>query len=296
MAEIAALGAALCWALGTLCAADAARRLGGMTFTRWRSVLVLILLVGYLAVRGFDFQAIHHWPWIVASACVGIFISDSALFVGLARLGPRRNAIVFATNAPLTAILAWLFLGEQFTAIIILGCLLVIAGVIIAIVYGKRRDQIHTWESIQGSLFVGLLIGLLAALGQAASSLLITPVLNAGVDPATVAAGRIAVAVVALFALRGLLPRWTRAKEPISYRNFWALFASGLLGMAVGMTLLLYAFAHGSVGLSAILSSTTPVMLLPLTWWISRERPALGAWLGASLAVAGTAIILYTPV
>ena len=62
--------------------------------------------------------------------------------------------------------------------------------------------------------------------------------------------------------------------------------------MALGMTLLLYAFKHGSVGLSAALSSTTPVLLIPMIWWLSGERPAIGAWLGALLAVAGCALIV----
>ena len=55
---------------------------------------------------------------------------------------------------------------------------------------------------------------------------------------------------------------------------------------------MLWAFEHGRVGLSAALSSTAPVLLVPLIWLVSRERPAAGAWLGASLAVAGAALIV----
>jgi drug/metabolite transporter (DMT)-like permease len=43
----------------------------------------------------------------------------------------------------------------------------------------------------------------------------------------------------------------------------------------------------------AVLSSTSPVLVLPLLWMTSRERPAAGAWLGATVAVLGTALILW---
>jgi drug/metabolite transporter (DMT)-like permease len=62
--------------------------------------------------------------------------------------------------------------------------------------------------------------------------------------------------------------------------------------MALGMTLILQAMRHGQAGLVAVLSSVTPVLILPLLWLVYRRRPALGAWVGASFAVAGTALIL----
>ena len=39
-------------------------------------------------------------------------------------------------------------------------------------------------------------------------------------------------------------------------------------------------------GVVAILSSVTPVLVLPILWWQLRRAPAWGAWLGAGLTVA----------
>jgi len=44
-----------------------------------------------------------------------------------------------------------------------LGSLLV-AGVVWAIVWGKRSDEAHHWEETRGRLAVGVALGLLAAL------------------------------------------------------------------------------------------------------------------------------------
>jgi drug/metabolite transporter (DMT)-like permease len=62
--------------------------------------------------------------------------------------------------------------------------------------------------------------------------------------------------------------------------------------MALGMTLILAALRNGQANLVGILSSLTPVLLLPFLWLIYKRRPAVGAWLGAGMAVLGTALIM----
>ncbi len=67
---------------------------------------------------------------------------------------------------------------------------------------------------------------------------------------------------------------------------------SAAVAMALGMTMILIALRDGQAGLVAVLSSVTPVLILPLLWLVYQRRPANGAWLGAALAVLGTALIL----
>ncbi len=61
--------------------------------------------------------------------------------------------------------------------------------------------------------------------------------------------------------------------------------------MGVGMTLLLYALSGGEVGIVSTLSATTPVILLPVLWWQTKEFPAIGAWVGAFLVIVGCSLI-----
>lgn len=291
-ASLAALGAAACWAIGSTIAADASRAMGGIAFTRLRMVFVVIMLLAWLAFVDQPVLADGTLSILILSGLIGIFIGDTALFVTLSRLGPRRTSILFSANAPFTAVLAWWWLDERFSAPAAVGCALVALGVVVAIIYGKRREQRHVWESVRGSLIVGVAIGLLAALGQSVGSLLAKPALDAGTDPVTAATVRNLAALAGLYASRWLLPRYTRPSTPLTPMLTLRLAASGFFGMALGMTLLLYAFQHGSVGLSAALSSTTPILLIPIIWCLSRERPAAGAWLGAALAVVGSAMIV----
>ena len=67
----------------------------------------------------------------------------------------------------------------------------------------------------------------------------------------------------------------------------------GVLGIGLGMTLFLIALTLTDAAVVATLSSMTPVALLPLIWIVTRQRPALLAWVGAGLAGLGTALLLY---
>lgn len=69
---------------------------------------------------------------------------------------------------------------------------------------------------------------------------------------------------------------------------FFGLLAAAC--QAVG--LILFALAHYNTGVVAVLGSTAPVLLLPMTWLKTRRCPPIAAWAGACLAVAGTSLIL----
>jgi len=98
-----------------------------------------------------------------------------------------------------------------------------------------------------------------------------------------------------IFALPGLvlLSRLPGFREPKAVTSEIALrsAASGLLGMGIGMTLVLFALSGQPVGIVSTLSSTTPVAILPLLWATTGVRPAPAAWLGAACAVIGAAAI-----
>lgn len=67
---------------------------------------------------------------------------------------------------------------------------------------------------------------------------------------------------------------------------------NALLSMGIGMTLILQALKLGDAGMVAMLSSISPVLVVPLLWLVYKRRPALGAWLGAAMTVGGTILIL----
>ena len=291
--ELAALGSALCWSLTGIISTTPARYLGGIAYTRIRMLIVFVLMMAWVIPTGaLATLAAGTWPAIILSGLVGIFIGDTALFTAMARLGPRRTGVLFATNAPMTVVIAWIWFGESLGPFEIAGCAAVAAGVSIAIFFARGAGGSHALETVQGPLWPGVLIGLLAALCQAVGALMAKPALMAGADPVAVTAVRVGVSALALHAALLLPLTVVRPRNALNLPMFLRATLAGILGLAVGMSLLLYAFAHGNAGIASILSTTSPVMVLPLLWLVTRQRPSAGAWIGAMICVTGTALIL----
>jgi uncharacterized membrane protein len=68
---------------------------------------------------------------------------------------------------------------------------------------------------------------------------------------------------------------------------------SAFFGTVLGMSLLMAALHGGNVGIVSTLSSMTPVLILPMVWLRTGERPSMSAWLGAALAILGTGLISW---
>lgn len=293
IAECSALATALCWSFGGLLATTPTRALGPLRFNRIRLTLVSLLLVfAALATGGFHSLDLHSALILTASAMIGIFVGDNMLYATLKRLGPRRTGILFTTNAPITVILGLFFLGETPPWATAAGCVLIVLGVFLAVFCGTTSPQKHAFEQVQGSLGWGLVLGFSSALCQSISVLIARPVMAAGVDAIAASALRVGTAALALHLFMLILPHKTEQPVPsASLKIFCQIGLSGLVGLALGMTFLLYALAHGPAGMVSTLSATSPILILPILWMATGERPAPGAWLGACLAVLGIACI-----
>lgn len=287
--DLAALGAACSIALSNLLATPAIRQLGPVVFNCWRLAAALLFVLGIALLRG-------HWSWpsaeqvltLGASSVIGTVIADSCFYVAMARLGPRRTAVLYTMWAAFAALLGYTVLGEALSWRKVFGIGCVVCGVWLAILF-RQPGGVVADEKIHGSLRAGVLFGLLAALSAAAAVLIARPVMAAGVDPPIAAAIRATIGLVGLIAM-SRLPGF-RAPLPVNTAVAVRSAASGILGMGVGMTLVLFALSARPVGVVSTLSSTTPVVILPMLWWTNGVRPPAAAWIGALFAVIGVAAI-----
>jgi drug/metabolite transporter (DMT)-like permease len=293
IAECSALAAALCWSFGGLLSTTATRALGAVRFNRIRlSIVSCILVVVTLVAGGWRTLDRHSLLVLALSAVIGIFIGDTLLYAALKRIGPRRMGILFTTNAPITVILGYFFLKETLPLNAGLGCLLIMIGVLLAVFCGTRVSQKHAFEKVQGSLALGLLLGFLSALCQSISVLIARPIMVAGVDAVAASALRVGTAALLLNLVFLLRPsQGEQSTVPLTRQLMGMTAMSGIVGMALGMTFVLFALAHGPAGLVSTLSATSPILILPVLWIATRERPAPCAWVGAFLAVLGVACI-----
>ena len=288
--ELAALGTAACWATTGLFAADAVRALGPFYFNLLRQGFVTVLLAVIVLLTGAWVEP--GWPAVLTlalSGIVGILIGDTFNFAAVGRIGPRRAGAVFALNAPMAALMGWAILGEALPPIAILGICVTACGVALAIL-GRPASNAHRFETLQGTIFIGFLFGLGAAFGQAAGSLIARPLMHGGLDPYLASLFRVGASGLAM-GMTAVPPHSPAAPKSIS-RNVLLLTAgTAIIGLLIGMTLFLYALQGSKTGIIATLSATSPVIILPLLWLRTGQRPSTLSWCGAALAVTGLALI-----
>lgn len=290
--ELAALGAATCWAITGLIAAGPAGHLGSLAYNRGRQTLVAVLFVLYALVTGAwrDVDTALIAP-LMLSGFIGIFLGDTLLFAGLNRIGPRRSGIVFALNAPIAAVLGFVVLGETLSLKAVAGVAITAVGVALAILFGTRGSQSHAWEKVKGPLWIGVAFGLGAATGQAVGSIIARPIMETGIDPILASVFRAGAAALCLSLLMSLPLPAVKARGPLTLKVAAMTALSAIIAVAIGMTLLLFALSGGKVGIVSTLSATSPAIILPMLWLVTGERPAAGAWAGAALVVVGLALI-----
>jgi drug/metabolite transporter (DMT)-like permease len=288
--ELAALGTATCWATTGLISADAVRALGAFHFNLIRQVLVTVLL-GLIvwATNVWAGQTVQTMAILAASGVIGILIGDTLNFAAVGRIGPRRAGAVFALNAPMAALLGWVVLGEALSLQAVAGICITAGGVAVAIL-GRPRANAHRLEAVQGVLMSGFLFGLGAALGQATGSLIARPIMHGGMDPYLASLFRVGASGLTM----GLLAATSFAPPRPTVITRAALIltaATAILGLLIGMTLFLYALQGSQTGIIATLSATSPVIILPLLWLRTGQRPTLLSFVGAAMAVLGLGLI-----
>lgn len=287
LAVVLSLGAAVVFSLSAMAVNAVAGRVGVFQLARWQMAIAFALTAGSAALTG-GWAAVEPWQvgFLAASSAVGIMLATSTYLAAIYAAGPRITALLFSLAAPFAVLEGWLFLDETLSLPQLSGIGLILAGLLLAILAGRSR---HPDDSPRRPLWQGVVLGVVTAIGQATGSLLARPAMEAGMDPFAAMAIRSGLGFVFFVGLM-VLPM-ARADRLPSGRDLRNVGLSAFFGMFLGMCLMMAALASGDVGIVTTLTSTTPILILPMVWFATRRAPGLPAWIGAALAVAGTALI-----
>ena len=110
-------------------------------------------------------------------------------------------------------------------------------------------------------------------------------------DPIIVSYLRVLVAAIIMFGSLFFIKNnqlWEKMKN-IKVTLF-SIFL-GFMGMGVGMTMLIYALKYGNPGVISTLSSTMPIMIIPILWIVTKNYAGHLAVVGATLTCVGAGII-----
>jgi drug/metabolite transporter (DMT)-like permease len=290
--EFAALGTAVCWAAGSNFFAAAGQRLGSVVLNRLRiTVAAVFLCTALFVLRG------SPWPvwatsWqvvlLAASGLVGFVFGDNYYFRSLVILGPGRAALVTSTAPIFTLLFAWPLLGERPGPLVLLGMALTLGGIAWVIWEREHPAQAH----VEGSMFVGVVAGVLAAVGQAGGYVLSKLALRTGLDPLSATVIRIVAAAVCIWLLAAAQRDVRRTLAALRDRRGSAFMVGGAFcGPFLGVTLSLTALKFIEAGVAASITAIYPVLTLLLSSRFHGERLTLRTLAGALVAVAGVVVL-----
>lgn len=261
-----------------------------LRLARWQMLCAFVMTAAMsLALGGWRGVEVWQLSLLALSSLFGIIIASTTYFAAIYTAGPRTTALLFSLTSPFALALGYLVLDEHVTAFQGAGIVLVLAGIVLAI--GAPERSVLATNPSRRNARLGILLGVVTALGQAAGSLAARPVMASGVEPFTAMAVRAGVGAFFFMALALVPLGFIRRPYVFSSRDFGMAAGAALFGTALGMSLLMAALVGGDVGIVSTLSSMTPVVILPMIWARTGNAPPARSWFGAALAVAGTAMI-----
>jgi drug/metabolite transporter (DMT)-like permease len=290
--ELAGLATSFFFAMTALIFTSAARMVGSQVTNRMRLVIALIYLVILNLVlfrEPLPFSAEpSRWLWLSISGVVGLSLGDAFLFQALVSVGPRLGTLLLSLAPVFGSIIAWFFFGEVLSGWQITGILLALAGIAWVVMSHKEPP-----DTPRGHTRRGVIFGVLAGLGQAIGLVLSKQGMSGDFSPFQANAIRMLAAVAFIWAWAAVEGKagatLTALREKPHALRLLALGA--LVGPVLGVTSSLLAVQHAEVGVASTLMSLSPVILLPVSYFLLKERIGWQAVMGTILAIAGVAVL-----
>lgn len=270
--------------------AGAIRRVGSVQVNVARLVIAAVLLLITILAANLNLHlSLAQVANLGISGFIGLVFGDTFLFKSFHVNGARISMLIMSLAPAISAMLAFIVLGESLSLWGIAGIVVTTLG--IAVVVVANRQRLSEQVKITGR---GLAYGFFGAVGQGGGLVFARLAFNEGEINGFVATFvRIA---ASLLVLLPLTLATSRVKKPVKmfFREKRALaltIGGAIFGPYLGITFSLIAIAHTKVGIAATLMATVPILMLPLVRIIYKEHLTWHAIVGASVAVAGVAIL-----
>ncbi len=284
----AALGSAMAWAMGSILyrkIGDAASPLG---MNLGKGLLGLALLAIWLLFVGVEPMDTRSVVYLAISGLLGIALGDTFFFMALVRIDPRQTLLLGTVGQVFTVLLALLFLGERPTTLTWIGIVLVLGGVTWVLRERLPRESRERRKVRAAGIAYGLIASILM------SSSIITAKVGVATVPTVQATGLRLLSGMVGLGLYGLATRDLRAwLQPFANVSLLrSIIVAVVVTIFGGFWLSIVSLKYIDASAATILTSTEPLFVLPLVVLFLGERVSFKAVLGASVAVAGVALVL----
>lgn len=290
--EIAALATSFFFALTSIIFAATGRMIGSQATNRIRLIFALIYLVVLNTIlfrEPLPFSAASsRWVWLSISGVIGLSLGDTFYFQSLVSVGPRLGSLLLSLAPIFGSIIAWVFFSETLTVLQITGIVVALAGIgWVVMSHEAPPDTPH------GHTKRGVFFGVLAGLGQAVGLVLSKQGMFGVFSPFQANAIRMLAAMLFTWLLTfgegkaGATISALREKP----RVIGLIALGALVGPLLGVSASLLAVQHAEIGVASTLMALPPVIVLPISYFVLKEKIGWQAVAGTILAIAGVAIL-----
>jgi drug/metabolite transporter (DMT)-like permease len=291
---VAAFLTTLFFSLSTIFANRSLRAVGATRANLGRLLFAAIVLGAYAHLFGGGVGGAGR-DWLLLSGVIGMGLGDLAVFAALPLLGSRLTVLMTqCLAAPLAIVAEWLWLGTVLTGTQLLWGFVILGGVLVALLPSRSSPPKVTIRPI------GFLFGFLAACGQGFGAVVsrkgnaLAALAGEPIDGLTAAYQRIlgglAITLIWL-AARALLsakPSVPSPPEPAPpWRAYLWIPANAGCGAIIGVSCYQWSLATTPSGIVLPIVACTPLVIIPLSYWLENERPTRRSLLGGIIAVSG---------
>ncbi len=292
--EFAALATALFFTATSTMFTLAGRQVGSLVLNRSRLILAIIFLIGAHLVLRVPLPihaAPDRWLWLSLSGVIGLVMGDAFLFQAFIWIGPRLSMLLMGLAPVLAAVLAWLFLSETLTGWQIVGILITLVGTSWVILDRNGYQQKNATD--KRNYLMGILFGLGGATGQAVGLITAKEGLGGNFPALSGTLIRMLAAALTLWAITFLSGQAKKTIQQVVNHPRASLFILGgaFTGPFLGVTFSLLAIQHTEVGVASTIMALPPVFLLPVGYFVFKEKLEWHAILGTALAMLGVALL-----
>lgn len=288
---LAAFLATFLFAISIVFANRSVRASGARRANLGRLLVAVVALGLYAHTFGTGFASAST-PWLITSGVVGMGLGDLGVFAALPLIGSRLTVLMTqCLAAPIAALAEWMWLGTRLTVAQMLWSAITLAGVALALMPSRANPPRVPIRP------VGFVFGLIGALGQGLGAIISRKgyfvALAAGetsINGITAAYHRIIgglVLVAGYFLIRHLL-RHPVAPASHPEKHSWKWYvANGFAGPVLGVSCYQWALISAPAGVVLPIVATTPLVAIPLTFWLEGDRPSKRSIAGGVIAVVG---------
>ena len=298
LGELISIGVAFSWTATALLSEFGSKRLGNLTLNVLRMALALVfslvlfgVVTGEPLPTGVSSEAIG---WMLLSGVVGYVIGDFCLFQCYIIIGSRYGQL-FMTLAPLSAaLMAWVTLGQQMTAMSIVAMLVTLVGIGISVLGRGEHHKVSLRLPLSGVLFaIGAAVcqGVGLVLSKIGMDHYNTPDMPEWLIPFSANFYRCVAGIIGFTLLLYFRDGVAPLREAMHDRKgLTVATATTIFGPFVGVGFSLMAVQYTAAGIASTLMAMTPIIILLPSYWLFHERMTWRAVVGAFIAVVGVSL------